>query len=90
MRAIITDLLGIHDDIVDPVARKHIGQAITRMVDVHLNCNPNPRDCLTIVEEELLKAGKKISAIKSVRARLGLRLKESKELVEGAGIQVPS
>ncbi len=43
----------------------------------------NPRDTnLTTSEQELVKAGRNIHAIKSLRERLGLGLKEAKGIVD--------
>lgn len=57
-------------------ANRRINDLLTRLDKYE------PRDQLTEAEHAIAKAGNKINAIKEVRARTGLGLKEAKDLVE--------
>ncbi len=73
MSASIT-ISGSVDEIIELAAILRIGR------EVHLASNPPAM--ITLGEADLIRAGHFIEAIKAVRARTGLGLKEARDLVE--------
>lgn len=88
----LNELLECHRCCNDVLVRKHLKRAIRRQVAVQLKDNTSnypttevvqAPNALTLEEVQMLYQGNlKISAIKSVRSRTGMGLKEAKDLVE--------
>lgn len=81
-------LLDVHADCIqrgDESTREHIAKALQNLVTgLVTQCVPDPTSALTPEEERLVVAGEKIAAIKLVRQRTGMGLKDAKDLVEQA------
>ena len=88
MNHAVETLLDLFNRVDDKLTRKHIAHALKRQVylatqeTIMVQPGPRYRNRLTSEELALAQSGERIAAIKMVRNRTHMGLRESKQLVE--------